>query len=92
MYFIYGILGGLVVLLLLGIGVLTGVLIAKYLRPRAAVQPELTAEEAQEREEERRRLIATQSAFQILQNYSTERAYGMMNDIASPDKPTGGGT
>lgn len=92
MYFIYGILGGLVVLLLLGIGVLAGVLIAKFLRPRAAVQPELTAEEALEREEERRRLIATQNAFHMLQNYSTERAYGMINDVPVPKQNDGGGT
>ena len=74
------------------IGVLTGVLIAKYLRPRAAVQPELTAEEALEREEERRRLIATQNAFHMLQNYSTERAYGMINDMPVPKQNDGGGT
>lgn len=92
MYFIYGILGGLVVLLLLGIGVLAGVLIAKFLRPRAVVQPELTAEEALEREEERRRLIATQNAFHMLQNYSTERAYGMINDMPVPKQNDGGGT
>jgi hypothetical protein len=92
MSFILGILGGLVVLLILGLGVLAGVLISKYSRPRAAVQPELTPEEALEREEERRRLIATQSAFHMLQNYSTERAYGMVNDMPVPKQNDGGGT
>lgn len=85
MYFFYGILGGFVVLLLVGLGVLAGVLISKYLRPRAPEQPEPTAEEALEREEERRRLVATQQAFHLLQNYSTERAYGMVTDVPVPE-------
>ena len=91
MSFILGILGGLVVLLILGLGVLAGVLISKYSRPRAAVQPELTEEEELERAQKRRDLIAQQNAFAILQNYSTERAYGMMNDI-EPRQHDGGGT
>lgn len=91
MYFIYGILGGLVVLLLVGLGVAVGLLTASRLKPRAAEQPELTEEEELERAQKRRDLIAQQNAFAILQNYSTERAYGMMNDI-EPRQHDGGGT
>ena len=90
MYFMYGILGGLVVLLLFGFGVLLGLLLSKHLPTRAPMQPELTPEEAVERENERRRLTETQTAFHLLQNYSTERAYGMINDNTAPDN--GGGT
>lgn len=92
MYFMYGILGGLVVLLLFGFGVLLGLLLSKHLPTRAPLQPELTPEEAVERENERRRLTETQTAFHLLQNYSAERAYGMINDTPAPAPDNGGGT
>lgn len=67
-YVLYGFAGALAVIALLGLGFFVGWKVHKSSRV-------ITAEELGEKE--RRRLIAEQKAFRLLQNYTVERAYGM---------------
>lgn len=90
MPFLYGILGGLMVFLLLALGMALGLLLGKYLRPRDGAKRNISAEEAFRQEEERKRLVESQQAFRMLQDYSAERAYGMM-DSGLPKSGGNGG-
>ena len=72
--FLFGLLGALLALGLLAGGGVIG-------WKARGFYTSLTAPKAQKpEEEERRRLIEQQQAFRQLQNYSAERAYGMVND------------
>lgn len=73
MNFLIGFLGGLSVVALIGVGFMGG-----WFTHRAFVRH--TAPKAEQpAEAERRKLIEEQQAFGLLQNYSVERAYGMMD-------------
>lgn len=81
MTFLIGFLGGLTVVALLALGGVCGWLAHKTFSRPAAVR-------AKELEDvERRRLEEGEQAFNILKNYSMERAYGMLDD-----EPRGRGT
>lgn len=67
MAFIMGFAGAAVVLGLLGAGIFLGWRLAKGQLPPAAEAPT---------ERESQRLREEQEAFQLLQNYTVERAYG----------------
>lgn len=67
-YVLYGFAGALAVIALLGLGFFAGWKAHKNSRV-------ITAKELSERE--RRRLMAEQEAFNMVQNYTVERAYGM---------------
>lgn len=71
MEFLYGFAGALAVIALLGLGFFVGWKVRKNSRV-------VTAKELGE--QERKRLIAEQEAFHLLQNYSVERAYGMADE------------
>lgn len=74
MTFVMGAVGMLAVLLLLLVGAVAGwVLRGTYIRLTRPVAPT-------PQEQERKRLIEEQQAFQQLQNYSVERAYGLVQD------------
>lgn len=68
MEFFYGVAGALVVLALLGFGFFMGWMAHKSSRI-------VTAEKLNE--QERRRMKQEQEAFNLLQNYTVERAYGI---------------
>lgn len=74
MTFLIGFLGGLSVVALIGVGFTGGWWAHKAFIRHSAPKAEKPGEE------ERRRLIEEQKAFELLQNYSTERAYGLMNE------------
>lgn len=71
MEFIYGFAGALAALVLLGIGYFIG-------WKMTANRRKVTAEELGEAE--RRKLKEEQEAFHLVRNYTTERAYGMVDD------------
>ena len=76
MNFLIGFFGGLAVVALIGAGFAGGWVargaFARHTAPKAE----------QPGEAERRKLIEEQQAFNHIQNYSTERAYGMIQDDA----------
>ena len=83
MNFVFGFLGALTAVALFAGGGVCGWIAHKaYTRHTAPVAPEPGVKE-------RERLKAEQQAFHVLQNYSAERAYGM---ITEPDfqKSAGG--
>jgi hypothetical protein len=77
MYVLYGALGCLACLLLVAIGVVVGWKIRGVYDRGFQSRAPMTAEEEKAQEELTRKLKAEQQAFRVLQNYSTERAYGM---------------
>lgn len=77
MYVFYGALGCLACLFLVGLGVFLGWRIRGVFDRGFASRPALTESDKQAQEEQRRKLKAEQQAFHMLQNYSTERAYGL---------------
>lgn len=85
MYVLYGALGCLACLFLIGIGLILGwTLRGLYVRGFTS-RPAMTDLEKQTQEEQRRKLKAEQQAFHAIQNYSTERAYGMADIPATPE-------
>ena len=72
MNFVYGFMGALACLVLLVVGGVTGWLVCKAVTRHS--KPDLPKPE----EQERKRLVEEQKAFRQMQNYSTERAYGML--------------
>lgn len=87
MEFLYGVLGCLVALALFSGGGFAGWKLRGLVDGRAKKR-ELTDEDAEKIRRERLELEAQQSAFHTLQNYSAERAYGM---IADEELASGGG-
>ena len=79
MDFLYGVLGCLAALLLITGGAFAGWKLRGYADGKARKRT-LTQEEAERVRLERLELEAQQSAFHTLQNYSAERAYGMIVD------------
>ena len=77
MYVLYGALGCLACMLLVALGVVVGWKIRGVYDRGFQSRAPLTDKEAQAQEEQRRKLKEEQQAFHVLQNYSTERAYGM---------------
>jgi len=84
MNFVIGFLGGLAVVALLSVGGLCGWNAHKTFIKHTAPVAEKPGDE------ERRRLREEQQAFRELQNYSTERAYGLIVDDAQRLRGTGG--
>ena len=74
MTFFMGFAGALSAVGLLGLGIVLGWKAHAALPLRTSPRPKA----AEERE--RRRLLEQQQAFQSLQNYSQERAYGMLTE------------
>jgi len=74
MDFLIGFLGALLAMLLLGAGAVAG-----WLGHQAWVRRNMP-KAAPAGEQERERLLEQQQAFQCLQNYSAERAYGMAGE------------
>ena len=83
MSFLIGFLGGLTVVALLALGGACGWAAHKAYTKSSVVR----AEELEDGE--RRRLEEGEQAFDILKNYSMERAYGMLDD--EPRRRGGGG-
>lgn len=69
---LYGFIGFFLALVLFGSGVFCGVKISDAMRKRSTAAAEETLGET-----ERRRLIAEQTAFRTLLNYTPEMAYGL---------------
>ena len=82
MSFLIGFMGGLAVVALLALGGLCG-----WNAHKAFTRPVIREENMED--VERRRIEEEEQAFDILKNYSLERAYGMMDD--EPRRRTGGG-
>ena len=76
MYVLYGALGCLACLLLIGLGSVLGWKI-RGVYDRGFNRSAMTEAEKLVQEEQRQKLKAEQQAFHVLQNYSAERAYGM---------------
>lgn len=74
MTFCIGFLGALCAAGLLGVGCALGWKVHSALTVRSRPRPRAVEER------ERRRLREQQQAFQTLQNYSQERAYGMLTE------------
>jgi len=74
MNFVLGFLGALTVVALIAVGGACG-----WFAHKTFVKHTTPVAERPE-EKERQRLRAEQQAFHLLQNYSTERAYGMVSD------------
>ena len=83
MSFLIGFMGGLTVVALLALGGACGWAAHKAFARPVAQQKE-TLEEA-----ERRRMEEDEQAFDILKNYSLERAYGMLDE--EPRRRAAGG-
>ena len=79
MDFLYGALGCMAALLLIIGGAFAGWKLRGYADSKSRKRT-LTQEEAERVRRERLELEAQQSAFHTLQNYSVERAYGMLAD------------
>lgn len=77
MYFLIGILGALLVAALLALGGAAGWLAHREWAGRAMPQSPPPGERELERMREQ------QQAFRCMQNYSAERAYGMLDDEIS---------
>lgn len=73
-YVLYGFAGALAVIALLGLGFFVG---WKAHRSRRIIMTKELAEELSE--QERKRLRQEQEAFNLVQNYTVERAYGMVD-------------
>lgn len=74
MSFLIGFLGGLAVVALLGLGYVTGWFAHKTFSRPAAVRVKEPEDAV------RRRIEEEEQAFELLKNYSMERAYGMVDD------------
>lgn len=77
MYVIYGALGCLACMFLIALGVVLGWKVRGVYERSLQSRAPMTDAETKAQEEQRRKLKAEQQAFHVLQNYSTERAYGM---------------
>lgn len=84
--------GGLLVLLLFSFGFFAGWKLHTLLASRPPRRAKPTEMEARQLAEQQRQLIERQNAFRILQDYSTERAYGMVNAMEEPPSSKIGGT
>ena len=82
MYVLYGALGCLACLFLVIVGVVLGWKIRGVYDRGFHRKAEMTEQEVQAQEEQRRKLKAEQTAFHVLQNYSAEQAYGMTGGAA----------
>lgn len=76
---LYGALGAFLALLFLSVGIIIG---------KAQKQPYTPAEEPTEAEQ--RKMRQAQEAFDMLQNYTPEQAYGMYRPNALGSIPEGG--
>jgi len=74
MEFLIGFIGAIMAVLLLTAGFAAGWMGCRMHLKRTTTKPEVMGEQ------ERKRLLEQQQAFQYLQNYSAERAYGMAED------------
>lgn len=79
MELIYTALGSFILFGLFIGGGFAGFALRGYLDKRTIRKVEDTRTEEQ-RAKERKQLIEQQDAFRVMQNYSTERAYGMIDD------------
>lgn len=77
MYVLYGALGCLACLFLVGLGAVLGWKVRGVFDRGFAPRTQMTDDEKLVQEEQRRKLKAEQQAFHAIQNYSAERAYGM---------------
>ena len=77
-------IGGFAAILLLALGFLAGWLLRGSVLPRAPKREAPTASERQRLEQERKQMIDRQNAFRLLQDYSAERAYGMIRPFDDP--------
>ena len=84
MGFLFGFLGALTGMGLLAGGGVIGWHVCKAVLKHATPELEKPGEAELKREAER------QQAFHLLQGYSAERAYGMVEDLAVSPKTTGG--
>lgn len=75
MSFVPGAIGALIVLALFAAGVFTGWKLKAYDDARVS-----TTRAKELSEDERDRLIQEQEAFKLIQNYTVDRAYGIVND------------
>lgn len=76
--FIFGCIGAIAVIVLFGIGVSCGIWYARKKSNNVpVVEHEMTKDEAERVQVERRRMVAQQKAFQTMQGYNAEHAYGI---------------
>lgn len=75
--FIFGCIGAIAVIFLFGIGVSCGIWYARKKSNVPVVEHEMTKDEAEQVMVERRRMVAQQKAFQAMQGYNAEHAYGI---------------